>query len=51
MANEKDMAVAKTETGKSLDIAKGALVPPVDIYEDQEAVTLYADLPGVGKMI
>ena len=49
MANEKDTAVAKADTGKLLDIAKGALVPPVDIYEDQDAVTLYADLPGVGK--
>lgn len=25
------------------------LVPPVDICEDQDGVTLFADLPGVGK--
>lgn len=49
MAQEKNTAVSKTEQGKLAEIARGALVPPVDIYEDQEAVTLYADLPGVGK--
>jgi HSP20 family protein len=49
MAQEKNTAVSKIEQGKLSEIAIGALVPPVDIYEDQEAVTLYADLPGVGK--
>lgn len=49
MANEKEVSVAKAEQSKLSEIAKGAMVPPVDIYEDQEAVTLYADLPGVGK--
>ncbi len=27
----------------------GALVPPVDIYEDETGITLTADLPGVSK--
>ena len=49
MAQEKDTAVSKAEQGKLTEIAKGALVPPVDIYEDHESVTLYADLPGVSK--
>jgi len=49
MANEKDTAVSKTDHGKLTEIAKGALVPPVDIYEDKESVTLYADLPGVSR--
>ena len=49
MANEKSTAVSKTDQGNLSEIARGALVPPVDIYEDQEAVTLYADLPGVEK--
>lgn len=26
-----------------------ALVPPVDVIEDQTGITLYADLPGVSK--
>jgi HSP20 family protein len=49
MANGKDTAVSKPEQGKLNEIAKGALVPPVDIYEDHESVTLYADLPGVSR--
>ena len=27
----------------------GALLPPVDIYEDESGITLTADLPGVSK--
>lgn len=27
----------------------GALLPPVDIYEDETGITLTADLPGVSK--
>jgi HSP20 family protein len=49
MSNQKENAVAQSDAGKLSEIAKGALVPPVDIYEDKDAVTLYADLPGVGK--
>ena len=49
MANEKNTTIAKRDAGKLAEIAKGAVVPPVDIYEDKEAVILYADLPGVGK--
>ena len=31
------------------ETAKDTLVPPVDICEDNEGVTLFADLPGVAK--
>jgi HSP20 family protein len=49
MANEKNTTIVQRDAGKLAEIAKGAVVPPVDIYEDTEAVILYADLPGVGK--
>lgn len=49
MATEKNTELSTIKEGKLSEIAQGALVPPVDIYEDQEAVILYADLPGVGK--
>jgi HSP20 family protein len=29
--------------------AEAALVPPVDVIEDAQGITLYADLPGVPK--
>lgn len=47
MADEK--TIAKTESKSLSEIAKGALVPPVDIYEDDAGVTLFADLPGVTR--
>lgn len=28
---------------------EAALLPPVDVFEDTEGITLYADLPGVPK--
>lgn len=49
MAAEKEKALAKKEERSLSEIAKGALVPPVDIYEDEDQVTLFADLPGVAK--
>ena len=33
------------ETGRE----EAALLPPVDVFEDAEGITLYADLPGVPK--
>jgi HSP20 family molecular chaperone IbpA len=44
-----DKVIAKRDQDKLSEIAKGALIPPVDIFEDKDAVTLIADLPGVGK--
>ena len=29
--------------------AFGALLPPIDVYEDEAGITLIADLPGVSK--
>jgi HSP20 family protein len=38
-------------TKKSADAAgsDAALLPPVDVIEDADGITLYADLPGVAK--
>ncbi|MEI6128385.1 MAG: Hsp20/alpha crystallin family protein [Pseudomonadota bacterium] len=47
MAEEK--SIEKKEMKNLSEIAKGALVPPVDIYEDEQGVTLFADLPGVAR--
>jgi len=37
-------AVNKQENGR-----RDAVLPPVDVIEDATGITLYADLPGVGK--
>ena len=31
------------------DQSNAALTPPVDVIEDSTGITLYADLPGIGK--
>jgi HSP20 family molecular chaperone IbpA len=36
---------AKAETPRN----EGALLPPVDVVEDANGITLYADMPGVAK--
>jgi HSP20 family molecular chaperone IbpA len=40
-----------TTTAKSAENARDemALLPPTDVVEDNEGITLYADLPGVSK--
>ncbi len=48
MAEQKEKA-NKTEHGNLSEIARNSLVPPVDIFEGSENVTLIADLPGTGK--
>jgi len=35
--------------GSQTEIEQPALVPPVDVIEDDSGITLYADLPGVPK--
>ena len=47
MADEK--SIAKRDERNLSEIAKGAIVPPVDIFEEEEHVTLFADLPGVTR--
>jgi len=42
------MAEEKTRNDGGRD-EQPALVPPVDVIEDQSGITLYADLPGVRK--
>jgi len=49
MAEQKEKAIAKTESGSVAAVPQNTIVPPVDIYEDGDAVTLFADLPGVSK--
>jgi HSP20 family protein len=49
MAERNEQAVAKKENNKLQAPAAGNIVPPVDIYEDGDCVTLFADLPGVSK--
>ena len=49
MADEREKSIAKRGERNLSEIAKGAIVPPVDIYEEEEQVTLFADLPGVTK--
>lgn len=39
--------VTKADSGSSAPEA--ALIPPVDVIEDESGITLYADLPGVPK--
>jgi HSP20 family protein len=40
-----------TEVSRQADTARNeaALMPPVDVIEDAQGITLYADLPGVPK--
>jgi HSP20 family protein len=49
MTEKNEQAVARKETDKIQAPASGNIVPPVDIYEDGDVVTLFADLPGVSK--
>ena len=49
MAEKNTQTVARQNKKSPAEIAADTLVPPVDICEDKESVTLYADLAGVGK--
>jgi HSP20 family protein len=49
MAEQKEKAIAKTESRAVAAVPQDTIVPPVDIYEDGDVVTLFADLPGVSK--
>lgn len=39
-----ERAASETKVGSTLVMA-----PPVDVYEDESGITLYADMPGVSK--
>ena len=49
MAEKNTQAVARQDKATPAEIAANTLIPPVDIWEDKEGVTLFADLAGVGK--
>ena len=49
--NERDVAKAaqSAESARAARREKAALLPPVDVIEDESGITLLADLPGVPK--
>ncbi|MCA8256903.1 Hsp20/alpha crystallin family protein [Burkholderia sp. AU31624] len=47
LAERDSSTVARRETGQP--VRRMTLVPAVDVYEDSQGVTLWADLPGVTK--
>jgi HSP20 family molecular chaperone IbpA len=50
MAEKREKSLAKTESGQvAKERVRETLVPPVDVFEEKDNVTLIADLPGVGK--
>jgi HSP20 family molecular chaperone IbpA len=49
MVDKHEKSVAAKDINKAVEAAKGTIIPPVDIYEDTDGVTLFADLPGVSK--
>jgi len=49
MAEKNTQSVARKDDAELASRIKDTLVPHVDICEDKDAVTLYADLPGVDK--
>lgn len=49
MAERTEKTVAKKDINKAVATARETMIPPVDIYEDNNEVTLFADLPGVNK--
>ena len=49
MAEKNTQAVTRQDKATPAEMAANTLIPPVDIWEDKEGVTLFADLAGVGK--
>lgn len=49
MADRNTQSVSRQDRTKPAEKGAETLVPPVDICENKEGVTLYADLPGVNK--
>jgi HSP20 family molecular chaperone IbpA len=49
MAERKDLTSRGQDRDVKRDRNEGWIVPPVDIFEDADAVTLIADVPGVAN--
>jgi HSP20 family molecular chaperone IbpA len=49
MAEKNTQSIAKQDKAVPAEKTANTLVPPVDICENSDGVTLFADLPGVGK--
>jgi HSP20 family protein len=47
--NDRTSVVAREDQGLPAEAARMAMLPPVDIVEDESGITLFADLPGVSK--
>lgn len=48
-ATKNDVANKLTQQPARTPYSDAALTPPVDVIEDSEGITLYADLPGVSR--
>ncbi len=48
-SSAQDPAAARTDVGADANAPQPYVVPPVDVYENDNAITLLADLPGVPK--
>ena len=49
MTEKNTQSIERRDKSSLAETAKSTLVPPVDICEDNDGVTLFADLPGVAK--
>lgn len=47
--NLTNQASGTARGGQMQDTAKAALLPPVDIFESESGITLFADMPGVSR--
>ncbi len=47
--DSKDVTARKQQDAAATEKAETALLPAVDVYEDNEGITLFADLAGVSK--
>ena len=47
--NDRSQVATRDEQRLPAEAARRAMLPPVDIFEDEHGITLYADLPGVTR--
>jgi HSP20 family protein len=47
--SEQNVVASQDDRSNGSGQSAGALMPPVDVIEDNTGITLYADLPGVSK--
>jgi HSP20 family molecular chaperone IbpA len=49
MEQKTDMKSAESRDLRAHNESEASVIPPVDIYEDAEGITLIADMPGVSR--